>query len=63
MVRAENVNQLWRSLVQNLVRKGKLKKTRRILRRLRTIESFNESSSIKEAKSHAFKVLFMFVFN
>jgi hypothetical protein len=62
VVRAENVNQLWRSLVQNLVRKGKLKKTRRTLGRLRTIESFNESSSIKEAKVHAFKVLVVLVF-
>ena len=56
VVRAENVSQLWRSLIEILVKRGKLKKTKRTLRRLRTTESFNESFSIKEAKVHAFKV-------
>ena len=56
VVRAENVSQLWRSLIQDLVRKGKLKKRKRTLTRLKTTESFNESFSIKEAKVHAFKV-------
>ena len=57
VVRAESVSQLWRYLVHSLVRKGRLKKTRRTLQRLKTTESFNESSSIKETKRQAFKVI------
>ena len=50
-------------MVKSLVIQGKLKKKRRTLQRLRTIESFNESASIKEAKIHAFKVTPWFVNN
>ena len=55
--RAESVSQLWRSVVRNMVRKGKLKKTKRTLRRLKITESFNESSCIKETRLPVFQVL------
>ena len=57
VVRAETVSQLWRSVVRNMVRRGRLKKTKRTLRRLKTTESFNESSCIKETRLPVFQVL------
>ena len=56
VVRSGSVNQLWNTIVKCLVRRGRLKYIHKTLRRLKTTESFNESSSIKEAKMHAFKV-------
>ena len=56
VVRSGSVNQLWNTIVKCLVRRGRLKYIQKTLRRLKTTESFNESSSIKEAKIHAFKV-------
>jgi len=55
VVRAESVSQLWRSVVRNMVRRGRLKKTKRTLRRLKTTESFNESSCIKETRLPVFQ--------
>ena len=46
---------LWRQIIGRLVRKGLLKKSTHLLKRLKCVESFNESFSIKETRAHSFK--------
>ena len=46
---------MWRIVIGRLVRKGVLKKSTYLLRRLKCVGSFNESFSIKETKPHSFK--------
>ena len=55
LARAEAVNDVWRDIILGLEKRGVIKRTRRIIKRLRTTESLNEALAIKESKCHAFK--------
>ena len=54
-VRAENVCLRWKDVIRRLVKSGILRKAVHVLRRLKTVESFNESFSIKDTKVHSFR--------
>ena len=45
----------WKNIIERLVKRQKLRKTCHTIRRLQTVESFNESFTIRETKIHCFK--------
>ena len=54
-VRAENVCMRWKDVIRRLVKSGRLRKAVHVIRGLKTVESFNESFSIKDTKVHTFR--------